>query len=436
MRPLTRIIFSIGLLVALFGAQSRANAAIDIQEVKSPAGITAWLVEDYTVPLIALQFSFEGGSAQDPEGKEGLANLMSGLFDEGAGELDSDEFQERMDEVGLEMRFSADMDAVKGSVRLLSEQQDSAFELVRLAVNAPRFDETPFKRIRDQILSGIKARERDPLTEAQKKWADALYGDHPYARRDEGTVESLANINMEDVEKQYERLFAREGLHVAIVGAIDAMTAGKILDRIFGDLPAETDLVPVDKVDEDFGKKVHIVYDLPQTNLQLAWPGVERKDPDFFAAYIMNHILGGGSFSSRLYTEIREKRGLAYSVDSYIVNLDNATSLRVSTATRADRAAESLALIRDVVDRMAAEGPTEEELEKAKKMIIGSYAVSNLVSSSAIASTLVELQVSDLGIDYIARRDELISAVTLEDTRKIAARLFSVEPSVMIIGPQ
>lgn len=426
------------LLIVAFAFSAWASAAraeIDIREITSPKGVKAWLVEDYTIPLIAINFAFKGGSTQDPAGMEGLAYLMTGLFDEGAGDLDSDAFQEAIDDAAAEMRFSAARDSIYGSVKLLADQRDEALALVRLAINEPRFDTAPLARVRSQIVANIRSRERDPQTQASYKWAEELYGDHPYARRNQGTEETLARVTPAELKAFHGRVFARDNLHVGIVGAIDEETALKVLDQLFGELPEEAELEPVETTALNLGQRVHVGYDLPQTSLRLAWPGVERKDPDFFAAYVMNYVLGGGTFSSRLYTEVREKRGLAYGINSYLINYDHAASLGISTATRSDRADETLRIILDEVARMAAEGPTEDELEAAKKTIIGGYAVGNLDSSSAVASTLVELQLSELGIDYIERRTDLINDVTLERARETAARLFSVEPSVMIVGP-
>lgn len=422
--------------VALLGAAAvPASGEVAIQEVTSDSGVTAWLVEDYSVPIVAINFAFEGGSAQDPAGKEGLAELMTGLFDEGAGELDSEEFQTRLDDAGAEMRFNAGRDAVSGSMRMLAETRDEAFELLRMAIGQPRFDAAPIARIRAQMISGIVASQRDPETAAQTKWVEALYGDHPYARPDEGTEESLAAITAEDLHAYHEAVFAREKLHVAVVGAIDAETVKRELDRLFGDLPEKPSLSPVADIDWKLAQEVSVDYELPQTSLQLAYPGVARDAPDFFAAYLMNHILGGGTFSSRLFEEVREKRGLAYGATSSLVTHEHASGLVIQTATRSDRAAETLGVMRDVVRRMAEEGPTAEELASAKKFIIGSYALNALNSSSAIASTLLALQMDGLGIDYIQRRVALINGVTLEEVKAAARKLLTVEPAVLVVGP-
>ncbi len=412
-----------------------ARAAVDIQAVTSDKGIHAWLVEDYTVPIVTIRFVFDGGTAQDPPGKEGLANLMTGLFDEGAGDLDSDAFQARLDEVGAEMRFEANRDGIYGSMRVLADSRHDAFGLLRLALGQPRFDAEPVERVRGQVLSGILAKERDPNTIAQAKWLRAIYGDHPYGRQDEGTSQSVTAITVQDLRDAHKAMFARDGLHVAVVGAIDATTLKQELDRLFGDLPPKQTLQPVADVAMKLGQQLQVDYDLPQTSLRLAFPGVKRDAPDFYAAALMNQILGGGAFTSRLFSEVREKRGLAYGISSTLVDYDHASALVIGTATRADRAAETLSVIRDVVRQMAETGPTEQDLAAAKDYMIGAYAINNLDSSGSIAATLVELQLDHLGIDYIERRAGYLNAVTLDEVKAAAKKLLSVEPAVMAVGP-
>lgn len=428
-------IFALALVFLVLPPVVGARAEVNIQEVKTEKGITAWLVEDYSVPIVAIRFLFDGGSTQDPTDKEGLANLMTGLFDEGAGDLDSEAFQVKLDDAGAEMRFSASNDSIGGSMRMLADNQDEAFKLLSMAVTQPRFDQAPLDRVRAQVVSGIAASARDPETEAARKFTAALYGDHPYARPDEGTEKSLATITPDDLRAFHKANFARDNLHVSVVGAIDAETLKKKLDLVFGDLPEKPPLTPIERVEPKLGQQLQVDYDLPQTSLQLVFPGVAREQPDFLAAALMDHILGGGTFSSRLFNEVREKRGLAYSVSSSLVNQKHASSLIIATATRSDRAAETLGVIKDVVKTMAEEGPTAQELADAKQYLIGAYPINNLDSSGAIARTLVSLQVDKLGIDYMQRRAELINAVTLDDVKAVARKLLTVEPSVMVLGP-
>ncbi|MBD0415697.1 M16 family metallopeptidase [Oryzicola mucosus] len=419
--------------VLAFAAASQA--AVKIQEVKSDKGVTAWLVEDYSVPIVAVQFAFEGGSTQDPVGKEGLANLMTGLFDEGAGDLDSDAFQIKLDDAGAEMSFKESNDAVSGSMRMLADKKDEAFDLLKLAVQQPRFDQAPMDRIRNQIVSGIVASARDPQTLAGRQWAKALYGDHPYARDDQGTQPTLASITRDDLKAFHKANFARDNLRVAVVGAIDADTLKKKLDEVFGDLPEKADLVPVADVDPKLDQVSQYEYDLPQTSLHLYYPGLKRGDSEYLAAALMNQILGGGTFTSRLFQEVREKRGLAYGVNSGLSNQSHSTSLTIGTATRSDRAAEALQVMRDVIRDMAEKGPTQEELDAAKKYVIGAYAINNLDSSQAIAGTLLVMQRDNLGIDYMEKRTALLEAITLDQVKAAAKRLLTTEPAVMILGP-
>ncbi|MBB5701118.1 zinc protease [Ochrobactrum daejeonense] len=408
--------------------------AIEIQEVVSPKGIHAWLVEDGSVPLVSMRFSFKGGASQDPSGKEGLANLMTGLFDEGAGDLKSDAFQERMDNLGAEMSFSASPDAVSGGIRMLAENRDAVTNLLALAVNKPRFDQDAVDRIRQQVVAGIEASQRDPSTIASRKFAEVLYGDHPYARPDEGTVKSLQSITRDDLLSFHRKNFARDHLTVGVVGSINAQDLGVLLDKVFGDLPASAELVPVPDAKLALGTTTGLNFDMPQTSISFVYPAIPRKDPEFFAAYLMNHILGGG-FTSRLYAEVREKRGLAYSVSSSMVMRDHVSALMISTATRPEKAQDSLKIIREQVAAMATDGPTEAELAAAKNFLKGSYAVNNLDSSAAIAETLVSLQEAELPRDYIDKRSQLIDAVTLDQVKVIARKLLEAEPAILIFGP-
>ncbi|MGC0054798.1 M16 family metallopeptidase [Brucella pituitosa] len=408
--------------------------AIEIQEVVSPKGIKAWLVEDSSVPLISMRFSFKGGTSQDPSGKEGLANLMTGLFDEGAGDLDSDSFQERIDNLGAEMSFSASADSVSGNIRMLAENRDAVNGLLALAVNKPRFDQDAIDRIRQQVVASLEASQRNPSTIASRKFSEVLYGSHPYGRPDEGTIKSLQSISREDLVNFHRKNFARDRLTIGVVGSINAKDLGEMLDKVFGDLPANAELVPVPDAKLALGTTTSLSFDMPQTSISFVYPAVARKDPEFFASYLMNHILGGG-FTSRLYAEVREKRGLAYSVSSSMALRDHVSALTISTATRPEKAQESLKIIREQVAAMANDGPTEAELAAAKSYLKGSYAVNNLDSSVSIADTLVGLQEAGLDRDYIDRRAELIDAVTLDQVKAIAKKLLEAEPAILIFGP-
>ncbi|WP_081738892.1 M16 family metallopeptidase [Mesorhizobium ciceri] len=435
--PGPRTALAIFLLAILFLVLPplTAHAAMSIQEVKSAKGINAWLVEDHTNPIITINFFFDGGTTQDPPGKEGLANLMARLVPQGAGDLDGDAFQTKLDRAGATMTLEARRDGVHGAMSMLSLRKDAAFDLLGLALNRPRFEQEATDRIRAQILSGIIGNENEPNAIAEREWLSVLYGSHPYSRPEEGTKSGVAGVSPADLRASHKATFGRDGLHFVVVGDIDANALREKLDQVFGELPPTQALAPVADVTPQLGQQVKVKYDLPQTSLTLAYPGVKRDAPDFHAAMLMNDILGGSAFTSRLFQEVREKRGFAYYVHSDLFQQQHSETLLVRTATRPDRAAETLSLVRDVVKQMAERGPTEAELAAAKKHQIGAYPINYLNSSASIAATLLDMQLNNFGIDYIQRRAGLIEEVTIEQVKAVAKKLLSTEPAIMIVGP-
>jgi len=410
----------VGLMLAVSAAPALAT---NIERVVSPGGVEAWLVHEPAVPLIAVEFAFGGGAIQDPPGKAGTANLMASLLDEGAGDFDSKAFTDRLERKAIEMTFRADRDHIRGSLRTLTENRDEAFDDLRLALTAPRFDATDVELNRAQVMSALRRQTTSPTDIASLRWWETAFAGHPYGRPVNGTVESVPTITIDDLKAYAHRVLARENLKIAVVGDIDADTLKIALDRTFGALPAKPELTPVaPATPQGLGRRVNVNLDVPQTVVEFGGPGIARKDPDFMAAYVVNDILGGGSFSSRLYHEVREKRGLVYSVYDTLLWLDHAAVFLGSTATRADRAPETVDLIEKEIHRLAEDGPTAEELAKAKAYLNSSFAL-NLDTSSKIASLLVQLQLDNLGMDYFARRPQMIDAVTLDDARRVAKRL-------------
>jgi zinc protease len=419
---------------ALFVSLTSFAHATKIERVVSPGGIEAWLVHDETVPLISLDFAFRGGAIQDPADKPGVANLVAGMLDEGAGELDSKTFHERLEEKAVQLGFSTGRDHFRGYVRTLTEHRDAAFELLRLALTAPRFEPQEVERVRAQVLARLTRETTSPNDIAGKRWWSAAFPHHPYGRPVAGTLETVPHIGVDDLKTYTGRVFAKENLKVAVVGAVDAGSVGLILDKVFGALPAKAELAPVGAASpEGLGRRIVVELDVPQAVVTFGGPGIARKDPDFMAAYIVNHILGGGSFSSRLYREVREKRGLAYSVHSSLVWLDHAAMFMGGTGTRAERAGETIELIEQQIRRLTENGPTDEELAQAKSYLKGSYAL-GFDTSAKIAGQLVQIQLDELGIDYIDRRNSLIDAVSIDDVRRVAKRLLDAGLLVTVVG--
>ena len=404
-----------------------------IQQVTSPGGIQAWLVESHENPLIAMRFAFLGGASQDDKDKEGLSYFVSGMMDEGAGEFDSMSFQEREQGLAMRMEFDAARDVMRGHVQTLTANRDEVFDLVRLALTKPRFDEDAVERVRAQILASLKFDENNPGTVASLAWDRTAFGDHPYGRPIKGTKESIAAITRDDLKDYVKRVYARDKLAISVVGDIDAETLGKALDHIFGDLPLNSVLAPVAEAAPPLGPTREIIeMDVPQSVAQFGHRGIARKDNDFIPAYMLNYILGGGGFSSRLMEEVREKRGLAYSVNSNLFPYKHGSVFVGNVDTKNEAVGQSLEVIESELKRLAEQGPTEEELADAKSYLTGAYAL-RFESSASIANQLLWIQIEDLGIDYVNKRNALIEGVTLEDIKRVAKRLIDADHLITTI---
>jgi zinc protease len=428
-----RAVAGVILLAAALTAFPLSASATKVERIVSPGGIMAWMVYEPSVPLIALDFSFRGGATQDPPEKAGVAAMTMALLDEGAGDVDSKEFHERVEAKAIGLGFSASSDYVSGSLHTLTENREEAAMLLKLALTAPRFESTDVERIRGQTLAVLRRATTNPADLAAERWSAAAFPGHPYGRPRLGTLTSVPAISADDLRAFSRNVFARDSLKVGIVGNIDAAAAGRLLDEIFGSLPATATLAPVlDTVPQGLGQKIMVDLDVPQSTMIVGGPGILRKDPDFMPANVLNHILGGGT-SSRLYTQVREVRGLAYSASSSLGSLEHAAVFLSVTGTRAERAAEALEVMQTEIRKLAESGPTEEELAKAKSYMTGSYALA-FDTSSKIASGLVSIQREDLGIDYIDRRNSLVNAVTMDDVRRIARRLLDTSMLVTIVG--
>ena len=403
------------------GQKSRAST---VQKVTSPGGISAWLVEDYAVPLVAFEFAFAGGTSQDVPAKAGATSMLAALLDEGAGDMDAEAFHRAMDDIAVEISYSADRDAFHGRMKTLVRHFDAARDLLKLTAQAPRLDDDAIERVRSQMLAGLRREAKDPDALAGKAWREAAFPNHPYGLAGRGTPDTVPAITRGDLLALRSAIMARSDLKVAVVGAIDAKRLAAALDDIFGELPAKNALTPIaDIVISGLGTKTVIDVDVPQSTIRFGLPGIPRHDPDFWPGVVVNHILGGGVFSARLFREVREKRGLAYSVHSQLASLDHAALFSGGTSTKNERAAESLSVIEEEIAKLAAEGPSADELDKAQKYLIGSYAL-RFDTSTKIAGNLVSLQLDGHPVEFLDERNDKIAAVTLEDTLRVARRLF------------
>jgi zinc protease len=427
------LIVATGLAMAPL-ASTPTLAAARIQHLVSPGGIEAWFVQDSTVPLIAMEYAFAGGASQDPPGKPGVASLVGDLLDEGSGDLDSKTFHERLDRRAIELSFSASRDHFRGSLRMLKDTKDEAFDLLRTSLTSPHFDPADVERIRSQVISNLQTESTSPTALAGRKFLETAFGDHPYGRPTDGSLESVPKIEIADLKNYVSHVLAKDTLRVAVVGDVDPDTLGKLLDKTFGSLPAKATLTPVpDVVAAKPPKRIFIPLDVPQTVVTFGGPGIGRHDPDFMAAYVVNHILGGGTLSSRLYHEVREKRGLAYSVYESLLWMEHSSLFIGNTGTRADRAGDTVEAITREVRRMGEDGPTQQELDEAKSYLKGSQMLA-LDTSSKLAQAMLQYQLDKLPIDYIEKRNSIVDAVTLDQAKAVAKRLWGQGLITVIVG--
>lgn len=399
-----------------------AWAEIEIKEVTSPGGITAWLVEDHSIPFTALELRFRGGTSLDDPGKRGAVYLMSGLIEEGAGDLDARAYAREVEALASSFSYRATDDTMSVSARFLTENRDDVIDLLRTTIHEPRFDQDAIDRVRAQVISGLKSDQTDPNDIAGRSFAEMAYGDHPYASDGKGTIESVSALTRDDIVTAYDNVFARDRLYVGAVGDITAEELGTILDTLLADFPAMGKPIP-DKAEVTIEGGVNVVdFDTPQSVALFGHKGIDRDDPDFFAAFILNHVLGGGGFESRLMQEVREKRGLTYGVSTYLVPKDLASVYLGSVSSANDRIAEAVEVIRQEWERAAVEGVTQKELDDAKTYLTGAYPL-RFDGNGQIAGIMVGMQMEDLPIDYIATRNDKVNAVTLDDVNRVAKEL-------------
>lgn len=409
-------------------------AAVPIQDVTSPGGIDAWLVEDDSIPFVALDIQFKGGASLDPDGKRGAINLMTALLEEGAGQRDATQYAQAVEDLGARISFSVSDDSLSVSFRALSETRAEAGELLAQALTQPRFDDAAIERVRAQVQAVIRADATNPRSIAAQEMARLAWGDHPYGSSLNGTATSVAALTRQDLVAAKNRVLARDRVVVGAAGDIGPDELGILLDRILGGLPAEaTAPLPEPAELQLEGGLTVLDWDSPQTIVAFAGPGIAINDPDYFAAFVANHILGGGGFSSRLMEEIREKRGLTYGVGTGLASGIYGQSWQGSMAGSNATVAEAVALIRQEWARMA-EGVSEAELTNAKTYLTGEYPL-RFDGNGRIASILSGMQLVGLPIDYIDTRNEKVEAVTAEDVARVATDLLDpARLSFVLVG--
>ena len=427
-----RFALTIAVLVGLAGP---GNAAADIQEVTSPGGITAWLVEEDAVPFTALEIRFAGGGSLDRDGKRGAINLMVATIEEGAGDLDAQAFSIARDELAASFSFDVSRDGLSVSARFLTENRDEAIALLKMALTEPRFDQVAIDRVREQILSNIRSDLTDPNTIAGRIAGELTYGDHPYGSALDGTLESVAALSREDVLNAYRDVIVKDRVYVGAAGDISAEELAGMLDDLLGELPTGGAPLPEPAEPLATGGITVERMDIPQSVAMFGHSGIPRDDPDFFPAFVANEVFGGSGLQSRLSLEVREKRGLTYGIGSYLVNWDYSDMILGQFASANDRVGEAIDVVRTEWAKIAEEGVTEEELDAAKTYLTGAYPL-RFDSNASIAGILVGMQQDGLPIDYVETRNSKVEAVTVEDVLRVAKRLYRPEDLRFVVVGQ
>lgn len=420
--------------VALIAFALPLRAEIAIQEVTSPGGIKAWLVEDHSIPFTALELRFKGGTSLDDPAKRGAVNLMTATLEEGAGAMDAQGFAAARDGLAAKISFGSDADGVSVSAQFLTENRDAGVTLLREALVNPRFDQDAVDRVRGQVLANLRASAEDPGQIATNLLAARSFGDHPYGSAGDGTIDSVTALTRDDVVAAWKASIARDRIYVSAAGDITAQDLGNLLDRLLGDLPA-TGAAQTGRatLNETGGIKMQ-PYPGPTSVVLFQQGGLRYDDPDYFAAVLLNEILGGGRFSARLMTEVREKRGLTYGIGTGLASYDHAETLTGQFQASNEKVAEAIKVIQDQWARIAKEGVTEDELDRAKTYMTGAYPL-RFDGNSNIASILVGMQMMGLAPDYPRTRNDRVNAVTLADVKRVAERLIKPDNLFfMVVG--
>lgn len=427
--------FRVLIALCLSIAATTAHAEIDIIEITSPGGINAWVVEEPSIPFVALELRFRGGASLDRPGKRGAVNLMTGLIEEGSGDMDAQAFQTEREGLAANFGFRAYDDTLSISASFLTENKDRALALFRQALVAPTFEQDALDRVRAQVLSGIARDAKDPNSIAGAVFDAAAFDGHPYGSAINGTVESVSALTREDMVQAHRDALTLDRIYVAVVGDITANAVGPMLDELLGDLPTEGPMLPDDVTFGLAGGVTVVDFETPQSVALFGHAGMKRDDPDFFAAYIMNQVLGAGGFESRLMNEVREKRGLTYGISTFLVPKFQTEMMLGSVASSNATIAEAIAVTRAEWARMANEGMTAEELATAKTYLTGEYPL-RFDGNSEIADIMVGMQTIGLPSEYVVNRNDYIEAVTLDEVNRVASQLLQPDALHFVVVGQ
>jgi zinc protease len=390
-----------------------ASAMPVIQHWVTDNGARVYFVPAPELPMVNINVTFAAGGVRDA-GHAGLAHMTSTLLDMGAAGLSADEIARRVESLGAELGTGSARDMAWITLRSLSDEAhlQPALQLLADVINKPDFNNKDFERERERTQVAIRRSEQSPATVASYTFFQSVYGDHPYAPRPSGTVESIGALQLDQIRAFYQQYYVAHNVVFSIVGDLDREAAEQLAEQVIGRLPAGKRAPAVVSVPAlKKAEEQRIFHPSTQTHVNMGAPGMQRGDPDYFTLYVGNHVLGGGGLVSRLFEEVREKRGLSYSVNSYFSPMEQDGPYLFSLQTRNDQVDEALAVMRKTLQDFVDKGPTEKELTAAKKNITGGFPL-RIASNSSILDYLNVIGFYDLPLDYLDTFNDKVMAVT------------------------
>ena len=403
-----------------------------IQQFVTPGGVSVWLVEEPSIPILSLRMAWQAGRTNDPEGMEGLTNAMVYHMNEGAGDLDAQAFFKRMEELNMSFSCSASNESTFCNASMLTDNAADSFDMVALAFAEPRFDDGPFERYQREQEVSLQTRETNAQYLASRARIEALYPDHPYARNT--SAESLAAITQDAMRAQKDLLMVREGMLVTTVGAMSPEELAPLIDAAVAGLPAESETVEAENVTLAAPAATPVAVDLPQPQslVTFAAPAMTREDPDFYTAVVLNYTFGGGGFESRLMKDLRVEKGLTYGVYTSVSAGDKLQLWSGGGQTKNESAGEFIAAVKANMTKMVDEGMTEQELADAKSYLTGSYPL-GFDSNAKIAGNMMGVRLDELPVDFFDKRNAMVEAVTLEDANRVAREYLSPDNFTFVV---
>jgi len=423
------------LLISIFAHPLSASLSIEFWQTSS--GARVYFVENHTLPMLDISVEFSAGSSMDTQEKSGAASLTQHLLNLGANGLSEDDIANALADVGAQLGGHFDADRAGLTLRTLSNDRErkQALAVFSSILQRPEFPDSILSREKTRIIASIREASTKPGYIADRALMNMLYGDHPYAMNDSGEIETIETIHRNDLVSFYQKHYVSNNAVIAIIGDIDKQEATRIADTLTRNLPessAQDKYATIPPVKNPKGGIERLVHPATQSHIVLAHPGISRTDADYFPLLVGNYILGGGGFVSRLIEEIRQQRGLAYSVQSFFEPLKEKGPFKIGLQTRKDQSEEALLLTQGVLRDFIVDGPTEQELLAAKQNIIGGFPL-RLDSNKKILGYLAMIGFYHLPLTYLDDYLKAVEAVTVDQIKDAFQRRINPENMVAVI---